>query len=418
MSKGSRRAVIVGGGVIGIACAHWLERSGWRVTVFDRGVIGGGCSHGNCGYVSPSHVLPLAGPGAIRRTLLAMLQANGPFRIRPGFNLSLWSWLYQFARRCNERDMLASARAIQPLLISSLKLYEQLIDEEQLACEWERRGMLFVYRSQAALDSFAPTNQLLDEQFGEGARRLNGNELTELEPACLPGLAGAWYYEHDAHLRSDRLLATWRATLASRGVEFREHCVHERFDGKSSRAEVAKTSQGDVAGDLFILASGAWTPLLGRDLGCAIPIQPGKGYSITMPRPATCPTIPLLLPEQRVGVTPFSSGYRLGSMMEFVGYNESLARQRLELLTRAARLYLRDPVGEPIQERWFGWRPMTYDSVPIIDRTPAWSNVILATGHNMLGLSMATATGRLVAELANDQTPHIDARPYSVRRFG
>ena len=168
---------------------------------------------------------------------------------------------------------------------------------------------------------------------------------------------------------------------------------------------------------LFVVAAGAWTPLLNEHLGCRVPIQPGKGYSLTMPRPAVCPKMPLIFPETRVAVTPFQSGYRLGSTMEFAGYDESIRPERLQLLKDGASGYLHEPYCEPVLEEWFGWRPMTYDSLPIIDRSPKYENVMIAAGHNMLGLSMAPATGKLVAELAQGSSPHIDPRPYSVSRF-
>jgi D-amino-acid dehydrogenase len=156
---------------------------------------------------------------------------------------------------------------------------------------------------------------------------------------------------------------------------------------------------------------------LNAELGCRVPIQPGKGYSLTMPRPAVCPTYPLIFEEHRVAVTPFASGYRLGSTMEFAGYDDTLDRSRLGLLTDAAKLYLKDPFAEPVQEEWWGWRPMTSDSVPVIDRAPAASNVLIAAGHNMLGLSMAPATGKLVAEMLSGGATHIDPAPYSLKRF-
>jgi D-amino-acid dehydrogenase len=157
---------------------------------------------------------------------------------------------------------------------------------------------------------------------------------------------------------------------------------------------------------------------LNRALGCRIPIQPGKGYSITMPRPARCPAIPLLFEEHRVGVTPMQTGYRLGSTMEFAGYDTTLNPRRLALLREGASHYLHEPYTEPIEEEWYGWRPMTPDSVPIIDRSSTYENVLIAAGHNMLGVSMSPATGKLVAELLGGSVPHLDAAPYRLSRFG
>jgi D-amino-acid dehydrogenase len=177
------------------------------------------------------------------------------------------------------------------------------------------------------------------------------------------------------------------------------------------------TSRGEFAADAFVVATGAWTPLLNRELGCRIPIQPGKGYSITMPRPARCPAVPLIFEEHRVAVTPMRSGYRLGSTMEFAGYDTTLNRDRLALLRDGATHYLHEPAAEPVVEEWFGWRPMTPDGLPIIDRSPAMANVMIAAGHNMLGLSMAPATGRLVAELLGTRLTHLNSAPYSLKRF-
>jgi D-amino-acid dehydrogenase len=165
------RAIVVGGGVIGAACAYYLARDGWDVEVVDRGAFGKGCSHGNCGFVCPSHVLPLAGPGAVWRALKAMLKKDSPFYIKPRFDPALWGWLLQFARRCNADAMLEAGRAIQPLLNSSRALYDDLLREEQIDCEWQARGMLFVLQSRRGMDHYAQTDRLLRESFNLPAQR-------------------------------------------------------------------------------------------------------------------------------------------------------------------------------------------------------------------------------------------------------
>jgi D-amino-acid dehydrogenase len=417
MSTAGKRAIVVGGGVIGAACAYYLNHSGWEVSIVDQDAFGRGCSHANCGYVCPSHVLPLAVPGAVRAGLKALLQPNGPFTIRPRLDPALWSWLWRFARRCNHRDMLAAGQAIQALLTSSRRLYEKVLSEEAIDCEWQSRGLLFVFHSPKAMDHYAETDRLLRETFHTPARRFDGAALTELEPALKPGLAGGWLYETDAHLRPDKLMSGWRRVLETRGVVIREHCGVTRVIRAGEKAGAVVTRQGELPADAFVFSTGAWTPLLNRELGCRIPIQPGKGYSITMPRPARCPVLPMIFEEHRVGVTPFQSGYRLGSTMEFAGYDTSLNRKRLALLREGARHYLHEPYCDPVEEEWFGWRPMTPDSLPIIDRSPVMSNVIIAAGHNMLGLSMAPATGKLVAELLDEERPHVKPGPYAVSRF-
>jgi D-amino-acid dehydrogenase len=417
MSDAPRRVVVVGGGVVGAACAHYLAQGGWAVTVLDRGGFGQACSHANCGFVCPSHVLPLATPGAVRGALTAMLRSDSPFYIKPRFDLDLLAWLWRFTRRCNRTDMLTAGKAIQALLNSSRALYDELLTTEPLDCEWEARGMLFVFRSQQGMDHYAHTDELLGTEFGLRAKRFDGSALSDLEPALKPGLAGGWLYDTDAHLRPDKLMASWRRVLEAKGVTLRENCPVTGFVRDAGRARAVVTTQGEVSADAVVMATGAWTPLLNHELGCKVPIQPGKGYSITMPRPGRCPTYPLIFEEHRVAVTPFRSGYRLGSTMEFAGYDATLNPRRLNLLREGARHYLHEPECEPVQEEWFGWRPMTSDSLPVIGSVPAMSNVLIAAGHNMLGLSMAPATGRLVAELLGGAKPHLDPAPYAVTRF-
>src|SRR5438132_488608 len=417
MSRGTGRVVVVGSGVIGTACAYFLARDGWQVTIIDQGDFGRGCSHGNCGFVCPSHVLPLAAPGVVRSALKGLRKRNSALTIELRFDPALWGWLLRFVRRCNAADMLAAGQAIQALLNSSRDLYPQILKREAIDCEWQTRGMLFVIRSDAAMEHYAETDRLLRETFNLPSRRFDGKELTDLEPALKPGSAGGWLYESDGHLRPDRLMSGWRQALERQGVTIHTHCSLSGFAGSGDAARAALTAQGEFPADQFVVAAGAWTPLLGRHLGCRIPIQPGKGYSITMPRPALCPTYPLIFEEDRVAVTPMRSGYRLGSTMEFAGYDTSLRRERLELLRDAARVYLHEPYAEPVEEEWYGWRPMTPDGKPVIDRAPAMSNVVIAAGHNMLGLSMAPATGKLVAELVSGAAPHVDATPFTVRRF-
>jgi D-amino-acid dehydrogenase len=411
-----RHVIVIGGGVIGAACAHYLADAHWRVTVLDRGRFGAGCSHANCGFVCPSHVLPLAGPGAVRSALRTMLRRNGPLRVRPWANRGLIRWLLAFARRCNRDDMLTAGRGIHALLTSSRALYEELI-RGGLECEWEARGLLFVFHSRAGMDHYAATNELLRTKFGVGAKPFAGDAVRDLEPALKPGLGGGWLYDTDAHLRPDRLMRSWRILLERRGVIVREGCEVNGFVRDGSHARAVATPIGELTADAFVLAAGAWSPFLNDHLGCRLPIQPGKGYSLTTARPRLCPTVPLILEEHRVAVTPMRSGYRLGSMMEFVGYDDSIAPKRIAYLKEAAGLYLDEPAGEPVEETWFGWRPMTPDGLPVIGRSPAMANVWIATGHNMLGLSMAPGTGKLIAELLDEQPPHIDPAPYRPGRF-
>ena len=417
MSGGAGRVVVVGGGVVGAACAYYLAKAGRAVTVIDRAGFGRGCSHANCGYVCPSHVLPLAVPGAIRSTLKTLFQRNSPLKVRPGVAVRNLGWFLGFARRYTMPKATAAGDAIRGLLASSRSLFDDLLRDERIECEWETKGLLFVFRSPAEMDHYAETDRFLRERFDTPAARLSAAELAVLEPALKPGLAGAWHYKGDAHLRPDRLMGEFRRVLGQLGVEIRENSPVTGFVQHNGRATAVQTATGDIAADDIVLATGAWAPALARQLGNSVPVLPGKGYSVTYERSAGGPTYPLIFEEDRVAVTPFQSGLRIGSTMEFAGYDDRLDRSRLSLLTSAADRYLREPpTGVPVEE-WWGWRPMTPDGLPLIGPTRALPNVWLAAGHNMLGLSMAPATGKLVAELVTGGRPHLDPAPYAATRF-
>lgn len=417
-TEGNRDSVLIaGGGIIGIACAEYLSQAGFQVTVIDQGAMARGCSHGNCGYIAPSHILPLTVPGAIGMAIKSLFNPDAPFRVKPRVSPSLWKWLLQFARRCTHRQMLAAGVHLQSILQSSMSEYRQLVSDGVVDGEWKEQGLLFVLQTPKGMQAFARTDALLTEHFGLPARRLEGDDLSTFEPALREGLAGAFWYEDDTNVRPDKLSESWVSGLRSRGVQFIEQCRLEDITRTANQITGLVTSQGNMQAEHYVFALGAWSPLFEARLGCRIPIEPGKGYSVTMARPQTCPVHPILFPEHKVGVTPFDSGYRLGSMMEFAGYDASVSDRRINQLRQSARSYLIEPFTDETYETWYGWRPMTWDSLPVIGRVPRLENALLATGHNMLGLSLAAATGRLISEMIQEQPTHIDATAFSPDRF-
>lgn len=412
----SSRAVVIGGGVIGACCALYLRRDGWNVTLLDRANFGRACSHGNCGYVCPSHVLPLAEPGAAWGAFRALFKSNSPFYIRPRLDWKLWAWLLRFAKRCNSADMLQAAEGIAALLHLSTGEFDAL-KSSGLECEWDSTGLLFVYTSKHEFDAYASTDSLLRERFKTPAQRIDRDALLAQEPALNSHVAGAWLYESDAQLRPDALMRSLRVMLEQQSVEIVENAAVESFSKSEANATSVRAGARSFDADAFVLATGAWSPQFESELGLRLPIQPGKGYSLTYPRPAKVPTRPMIFHERRVACSPFRTGLRLGSTMEFSGYDDSINRRRLQILTDAAREYLAEPIEAKVEEEWFGWRPMTYDSLPIIGPSRLLQNVFVAAGHSMLGVTLAPATGRLIADLASNRKPTIDPRPYCPSRF-
>ncbi|MCC6757149.1 MAG: FAD-dependent oxidoreductase [Arenimonas sp.] len=416
MSQSSEDVLILGGGVIGLSCALFLLREGRSVRILDKGRVGAATSHGNCGTLTPSHAPPLAAPGMIGKALRYMAQADAPFYIKPSTDLALLEWLLRFSLRCNAKDMRHAALARAALLNASRDLLRAVIRDNAIECGFAETGELYVCRSQENLDELAADIPLLAE-CGVAVELLDSAAIAAREPALLPGMAGGLYFPGDAHLRPDAYCAGLARLVRAQGGVIEEECEVLSLHAEGDVIAHVETSRGRRAAPQVIAALASWSPAVLKGLDLAIPVQPGKGYSITYSRPALCPKTPLVLKERSVCVTAWDDGYRLGSTMEFSGFDDSLNARRLAALERGAREYLIEPVGAEVHEQWYGWRPMTYDDLPILGFSPRQRNLFLAAGHGMLGMSMSAITGQLAAEALTGRAPSIDLTPFSPARF-
>ena len=417
MSSARSDVLILGGGVAGLASALYLLKAGASVRVLEQGTPGCGSSHGNCGTITPSHAAPLAMPGTIGVALRSMLRADAPLYLNPRFDGPRLRWLLGFARRCNWRDFARATTARAALLQRSRLLLAALVQNEPLDCEFVEQGVLYVHRSRAKLAQDLRQHVPVLERLGIDVQRLSGDAVEAMEPALRPGVAGGLFHPGDAQLRPDRYAAELARRVIELGGAIECGARIERLATQAARVGTVHTSRGAFAGERVLLALGAWSPLLGRTLGLRLPMQPGKGYSLTYSRPARVPRHALALREASVCVTAWNEGFRLGSTMEFSGYSEGLNPRRLDALRRGAAEGLREPQGPELLESWWGWRPMSVDEVPIIGPSTRWSNLWLATAHGMLGVSMSTATGELIASMLAGTASPLDAAPYAPARF-
>jgi D-amino-acid dehydrogenase len=412
-----RDVVIIGGGAVGLACAVSLLETGRAVTVLDTGAIGRGSSHGNCGTLTPSHAAPLAAPGTLRKALRWMLTPDAPFYVRPRVDPALWRWMARFAARCNQRNWLETMRPKAAILQASRGLFPQWIDRYALDCEFAPSGVDYVFRTREAFDGFARELEPL-RAHGIEAETIDGAAYQRAEPALKEGtVAAAVRFPGDARLRPDRYVAELARVVRARGGIIEEQCAAEGIAAQRGGVSVM-TARGERFARDVVVATGAWTPQFARSAGLsALPIQPGKGYSITYDAMPAPPRRPLVLYERSVCVTAWDSGFRLGSTMEFSGYDSSLNRRRIRALERGASEYLRTMPGPQRREEWFGWRPLTYDDLPVIGRMPGFRHVWAATGHGMMGIGMSPGTADLLAALMDGREPAIDPVPYSAGRF-
>jgi D-amino-acid dehydrogenase len=408
--------LIIGGGAIGLACAYYLAKSGCSVGIIEKETVGAKASHGNCGIVFVSDLPPLCVPGAIRHELIRTLRGTSPLYIPPRFDIGLAGWLVRFAANCTRRHRKHAMRVRNDLLGWSHALLKALVAEERLACDFAQRGLLMAFTDPAAMAGYAATSRLL-EPYGLAATFFDRHAVHQLEPALGKRVCGGWHHAPDSHLRPERFIRELDRTVRAKGVVIIEGSPLVRVECRRGRLIAAHTPYHRYTADHYILAAGAWSPVIGRQLGLRLPVQPGKGYSITMQRPAVCPSMPCYLVERNTVVTPWKNGYRLGGTMEFSGFDDRLNRKRLANIEQSAAIYLRTPFGKPVIERWTGLRPMTPDDLPVIGRSPSINNLIVATGHGMLGISTATGTGRIVADMVLGKPSAIDPGPLSIERF-
>lgn len=408
--------LILGAGVIGLAAALALLQRGASVRLLDRGAPGSGASHGNCGTITPSHSEPLFMPGRVGQVLRWMARRDAPFYVSPRPEPERLRWLLGFARRCNWHDFEHAAHARAALLGYSRQRLPHWVADEGLHCGLAESGTLYVFRSRKAMDGNAWHRELL-QRLDIPVQRKSADEVAAMEPALRSGMAGGEFHPSDAHLRPDRLVAELARRVRERGGVIEQGADVTSFTLDDGRISAAHTSDGVFQGERVLLALGAWTPRLAKSLELRLPMQPGKGYSITTSRPPICPARPVTLFEDSVCVTSWDGGFRLGSTMEFSGYSAGLNRMRLDAIKRGAARYLRHPHGAEMQEEWWGWRPMCVDELPLIGPSSRWRNLSLATGHGMMGVSMAVATAELVAADFAGAQPPVDPAPYRPARF-
>lgn len=410
--------LVVGAGAIGLSTALALLEAGRPVRVIDAGRVGGGSSHGNCGTLTPSHAPPLAAPGVPMRALAWMLSPDAPLYVRPRADPLLWAWLLRLAVRANLRDWRSSALAKGALLGDSRARIGHWVARYGLDCGFVETGLDYVYRDHAAFEHGQHEIPLLRE-LGIPVETIEGRLYEAQEPALRPGVAGALRFPGDAAFRPDRYVRELARTVVARGGVIDEGMAMTALH-RAPGGWVVETAGGAIHADEVVLATGAWSNRHARLVG--LPglrqvVQPGKGYSITYDRPPLAPRRPLVLRERSVCVTTWADGFRLGSTMEFSGFDDRLNARRLAALERGAAEYLQVPTGPAVRERWFGWRPMSVDDVPLVGPVPERGGLWLATGHGMMGMGMSAGTGQLLADLMTGCTPSIDPAPYRPGRF-
>ena len=406
MSSG-KHILIIGGGVIGLCTAYYAARQGHRVTVIDRdGADDEGCSYGNAGMIVPSHFVPLAAPGMVALGLKWMWNPASPFYIKPRLSRDLLSWGIKFWRAATPEHARRAAPLLRDLNLASRACFEELAELSDFG--FVKKGLLMLCKTQHTLDEEAKTAERA-KQLGVPAEVLDAKQTAALDPNVRMAVAGSVYFPKDCHLSPNRFMIALKRQLDQAGATFSWETEVTGWRMRGARVEAVQTAKGEFSADEFVLCGGSWSPVVARDLRLNLPMQAGKGYSLTLPQPRQLPQICAVFTEARVAATPMGNTLRFGGTMEIAGLNEEINPVRVQGIIKSVPKYYPDFTPQDFEgvQPWRGLRPCSPDGLPYVGRTARYSNLCLATGHAMMGLSLGPITGRLIAEILSDETPSI-----------
>ncbi len=409
---------IVGGGIIGVSAAYYLAAEGRSVALLEREDICalGGATHSNAGLITPSDVYPLASPGALGKGLRWMLDSSSPFYIAPQARPRLARWLWMFAR-ASARERSEKAMPVQrALLRRSADLWAELAALPGVEFGYEQRGWLWTYRDRAAWEAGAAEAA---EAGGYGAlsQAWDAEQVHKAVPGLAPGVFGGVFYPEDAHCDPRRAVEELARLAAVEGAELHPRTEVLGLETSGRRVTRLLTTRGEIEADTVVLAAGSWSPALGRRLRLDLPIEPAKGYGVTVRRPSDLPELPCYEAASSVAITPMGDRLRLAGTLELGGLDMRVRWNRVAAIRRGAGEALAGAAQLEPLELWRGLRPCTPDGLPIIGRSPRHDNLVVAAGHCMLGLGLGPVTGRLVTQLVNGVEPEIDVTPLRIGRF-
>lgn len=417
----SSNAVVIGGGVVGLACAFALQRKGMDVTVIDAGPRELAASHVNAGWVCPTLCEPVPAPGLTTTSAKWMLKSDSPLYIKPRLDADFARWLVSFWRHCNTRDYEAGTAATAALSARTLALYDDL-REHGVQFEEHEDGLLFAYVGEEALHHDYAGIQGVAAYGHDVPDLLNGEGVRLLEPGLSDNVIGGYWMRHERSVRPDTLVTGFRDRLREGGATIHDDERVVGIGGRNGRAESVVTDKATYHASTIVVAAGAWTPQILKPLGVRMPIEAGKGYSIDFAPPPVALEKPLYLHESRVAITPMNGSLRLAGTMELSGLNHVVRPERVNALLSRTGEAIRDWPGDirtdaPGVRVWHGPRPLTPDGLPVIGWVPGWRNLAVASGHSMLGVTLAPATAEAVAEMVVlGRTPDV-LRPFDPARF-
>ena len=408
----SKEVVIIGGGIIGLCSAYYLQKEGCAVTIIDQSGMTKGASFVNAGYITPRHIIPLAAPGMITKGLKWMFDTASPFYVKPRLDKDFLQWAWAFKKSATASKVEKAIPIIKEINILGRTLYEEIKQSGDFNFHYERKGLLMLYKTDKAGEEEWEVGQRAIKE-GLNVNHITAEEVKKMEPDAAIDCKGAVYFDSDAHMTPKEFMAEMVSYLKEKGVTFYTHeKVQDLVISKDAIKEVMTTKR-KLKADEVLIAAGSWSPLLTRKLGVKIPIQAGKGYRINTER-ETGITIPALLVEAKVAVTPMNGFTRFAGTMELAGINDTINPKRVKAISKSVSNYYQGLSLTKEEEATadYGLRPCSPDGLPYIGRTHKYKNLIIASGHAMMGWSLGPPTGKLVSEIISDKKLSLDIKPF------
>lgn len=412
------QVVIVGGGVIGLCSAYYALQRGFAVTVIEREAAGAdNCSMANAGMIVPSHFTPLAAPGMIAKGLRWMFNPESPFYIRPRLNADLLRWGWLFYRHSTARHVAASRELLRDLNLESRRLFVELADEDDFGLV--QRGLLMLCKTQQGLDE--ESHIAMDaHEIGVPAEVLDAAATAKLDPTITMNVAGAVYFPRDCHLNPSRFMASIRRRVLAAGGGIESGVTLDTIETGGGQV-VAVTGNGRrIEGAQFVIAGGSWSADLLKTVGFHLPLQAGKGYSLTLPAPPELPQLCSIFAEAKVAITPLDGCLRFAGTMEVGGLDLSINPARVRGIVKSVNAYFPKFTERDFDaiKPWAGLRPVAPDGIPYLGHVPGLPNLLAASGHAMMGLSLGPVSGRLIADVLAGDPPFRPIDAMSPGRFG
>ena len=416
----SKHVLIVGGGIIGFSIAYYCSRKGHRVTLIERGgPHRDGCSFVNGGMVVPSHIVPLASPGMVQLGLRWMWNPESPFYIKPRWSADLLGWAWKFQRAATQAHVDRAAPVLRDLHFASRDCYKEWASRWNNEFNLTERGLLMLCNTEHGLEEETKTADYA-RRLGIAAEVLTPSATAEIEPNLRMAIAGSVYFPADCHLAPERLMPVLAREVERAGVQVSCDTGVNGWRATGDRIEGLRTNRGtELKADEYVVSAGIWSQQIARDLDIKIPMQAGKGYSLTMQSPASLPRICSILSEARVAVTPMDGALRFAGTMELTGIDERINETRVRGIVNSVARYFPDITPPHLMQTTArsGLRPCSPDGLPYVGRVSRFTNLSIATGHAMMGISLGPITGKLIAEILSDEPPSCSMEGLSPDRY-